>query len=168
MARVDELMKRMLAKGWKPGGPASDESVAQVEKEFDVTFPGDYRAFLIAAGGGDTRAPEAYTGLLAVLFLVDPSVYVLAAAILPQAFVLPVTDSYVVARRIAVTPDHLQGRAEAARMTIVRTAAPLGALLAGILLSATSSRAAVGVFLALNAAEALYVTGAPSFRSPPD
>ena len=111
---------------------------------------------------------EAYTGLLAVLFLLDPSVYVLAAAILPQAFVLPVTDSYVVARRIAVTPDHLQGRAEAARMTIVRTAAPLGALLAGILLSATSSRVAVGTFVALNAVEALYVTAAPAFRSLPD
>jgi MFS family permease len=110
---------------------------------------------------------EACTGLLAVLFLFDPSVYVLAAAILPQAFVLPVTDSYVVARRIAVTPDHLQGRAEAARMSIVRTAAPLGALLAGLLLSATSSRIAVGTFVAINALEALYVIAAPAFRSPP-
>jgi predicted MFS family arabinose efflux permease len=110
---------------------------------------------------------EAYTGLVAVVFLVHPSVYVLAVAVLPQALVLPVTDSYVVARRIAVTPDRLQGRAEAARMTIVRTAAPLGSLLAGILLSATSSRVAVGVFLALNAAEALYVTAAPALRSPP-
>jgi predicted MFS family arabinose efflux permease len=110
---------------------------------------------------------EAYTGLVAVVFLADPSVYVLAAALLPQALVLPVTDSYVVARRIAVTPDHLQGRAEAARMTIVRTAAPLGSLLAGLLLSATSSRVAVAVFLALNAVEALYVTAAPALRSPP-
>jgi predicted MFS family arabinose efflux permease len=110
---------------------------------------------------------EAYTGLTAVLFLIHPSVYVLAAAILPQAFVLPVTDSYVIAHRIAVTPDHLQGRAEAARMTIVRTAAPLGSLLAGILLSASSSRVAVGTFLALNAVEALYVTAAPALRAPP-
>jgi len=110
---------------------------------------------------------EAYTGLFAVLFLFHPSVYVLAAAILPQAFVLPVTDSYVIAHRIAITPDHLQGRAEAARMTIVRSAAPLGSLLAGILLSAGSSRVAVGVFLALNAVEALYVTAAPALRSPP-
>ena len=110
---------------------------------------------------------EACTGLVAVAFLVHPSVYVLAAALLPQALVLPVTDSYVVARRIAVTPDHLQGRAEAARMTIVRTAAPLGSLLAGVLLSATSSRGAVTVFLALNLVEALYVTAAPALRSPP-
>jgi hypothetical protein len=69
MARMDELMKRMLSKGWKPGGPASDESVARIEKEFDVTFPADYRAYLIAAGGGETMAPEAYTGLLPVKIL---------------------------------------------------------------------------------------------------
>lgn len=110
---------------------------------------------------------EVYTGLLAVVFLIEPSVYVLVAAILPQAFVLPITDSYVIAHRIAATPDHLQGRAEAARMTIVRTAAPLGPLLAGILLSVASSRVTVAAFLAVNAVEAMYVTAAPAFRSPP-
>jgi len=52
-------------------------------------------------------------------------------------------------------------------MTIVRTAAPLGSLLAGILLSATSSRLAVAVFLALNLAEALYATATPALRDPP-
>ena len=69
MSSVDELMKRMLSRGWKPGGPAPDEAVAQIEKEFDITFPADYRAFLIAAGGGDTTGPEAYTGLLPVKIL---------------------------------------------------------------------------------------------------
>ena len=69
MSSVDELMKRMLARGWKPGGPAPDEAVSHVEKEFDITFPADYRAFLIAAGGGDTMAPAAYTGLLPVKLL---------------------------------------------------------------------------------------------------
>ena len=69
MARIDELLNRMLARGWKPGPPSTDEAVARIEKEFDVTFPGDYRAFLIAAGGGDTTAPEAYTGLLPVKLL---------------------------------------------------------------------------------------------------
>lgn len=69
MARVDELMKRMLARGWKPGGPAPEEAVKGIEKEFDITLPPDYRAYLIAAGGGDTQAPEAYTGLLPVKIL---------------------------------------------------------------------------------------------------
>lgn len=110
---------------------------------------------------------EAYTGLLAVAFLIHPNVYVLVVAVLPQAFVLPITDSYVIAHRIAATPDHLLGRAEAARLTIVRTAAPLGSLLAGALLSATSARVAVAAFLALNVVEALYATTASAFRSPP-
>ena len=69
MATIDELMKRMLAKGWKPGGPADPDAVARIEKEFDITFPADYRTFLTAAGGGDTTAPEAYTGLLPVKIL---------------------------------------------------------------------------------------------------
>jgi MFS family permease len=110
---------------------------------------------------------EAYTGLLVAAFLVYPSVYVLVAAVIPQAFVLPITDSYVIAHRIAATPDNLLGRAEAARMTIVRTAAPLGALVAGVLLSATSARATVAVFLALHLGEALYATAASALRSPP-
>jgi MFS family permease len=110
---------------------------------------------------------EAYTGLLAVVFLVHPNVYVLVAAVLPQAFVLPITDSYVIAHRIAATPDRLLGRAEAARMTIARSAAPIGSLLAGVLLSASSSRLTVAVFVALNLVEALYATTAQALRDPP-
>jgi hypothetical protein len=110
---------------------------------------------------------ESYTGLLVVAFVVYPNVYVLIATVVPLAFVLPITDSYVIAHRIAVTPDHLLGRAEAARMTIVRTAAPLGSLLAGVLLSATSARVAVAVFLGMHVVEAVYATTAGALRSPP-
>jgi len=66
---VEELMRRMRERGWKPGGPAPEGEVARVEREFDVTFPADYRAYLVAAGGGDTMAPEAFTGLLPVKIL---------------------------------------------------------------------------------------------------
>jgi hypothetical protein len=69
VSRVEDLMKRMRDRGWKPGGPAGEEAVARVEKEFDVSFPPDYRAYLVAAGGGETTAPEAYTGLLPVKIL---------------------------------------------------------------------------------------------------
>jgi MFS family permease len=110
---------------------------------------------------------EAYTGLIAALFLIEPNVYLLLGALLPQAFVLPITDSYVIAHRLAATPDRLLGRAEAARLTIVRTAAPLGSLLAGVLLSATSARFAVAVLLAVTLGEAIYATAATALRSPP-
>jgi hypothetical protein len=69
MGRVHDLMKQMRDRGWRPGGPAAEEAIASVEKEFDITFPPDYRAYLTEAGGGDTRAPEAYTGLLPVKIL---------------------------------------------------------------------------------------------------
>jgi len=69
MSRVDDLMKRMRAKGWRPGGPAAEAEIAAVEKAFDISFPEDYRGYLLAVGGGDTRAPEAYTGLLPVKIL---------------------------------------------------------------------------------------------------
>ena len=110
---------------------------------------------------------EAYTGLLAVVFLIEPNVYLLLGALLPQAFVLPITDSYVIAHRLAATPDRLLGRAEAARQTIVRTAAPLGALSAGVLLSATSARVAVAALLAVTLGEEIYATAATALRSPP-
>jgi hypothetical protein len=110
---------------------------------------------------------EAYTGLLAVLFLIEPNVYLLLGALLPQAFVLPITDSYVIAHRLAATPDRLLGRAEAARLTIARTAAPLGALTAGVLLSASLARVTVAVLLAITLGEVIYATAATALRSPP-
>lgn len=110
---------------------------------------------------------EAYTGLLLFAFVVHPSVWVLLGAALPQAVVLPITDSYVIAHRIAATPDHLLGRAEAVRLTIARSAQPLGPLLAGVLVAALSARATVACFVALSAAVALAVTRARSLREPP-
>ncbi len=110
---------------------------------------------------------EAYSGLLAVLFLIEPNVYLLLGTLLPLAFVLPITDSYVIAHRLAATPDRLLGRAEAARLTIARTAAPLGSLAAGVLLSSTSARAAVAVLVAVTLGEAVYATAATALRSPP-
>ncbi|HEX3805416.1 MAG TPA: MFS transporter [Gaiellaceae bacterium] len=110
---------------------------------------------------------EAYTGLLMAAYLVEPSVYVLLAAALPQAIVLPITDSYVVAHRIVATPDRLLGRVEAVRITIARTAAPLGPLAAGVLLSATTGRTTVAVFTALTAGLAVYATLARPLRHPP-
>jgi MFS family permease len=110
---------------------------------------------------------EAYAGLLTLAFVVHPSVYVLVAVVLPQACVLPITDSYVVAHRIAVTPDRLLGRVEAVRMIIARGAAPLGPLLAGILLGAASSRLTVAVLLAFTAVVAVATTLARPLRHPP-
>jgi MFS family permease len=105
---------------------------------------------------------EQYTGLATIAFLIRPSVFVLAAAILPQAFVLPITDTVVVSRRLAITPDRLLGRVEAVRLTIARTAAPLGPLAAGFLASAVSNRAAIALFVALGVVLAVWATASRS------
>lgn len=106
---------------------------------------------------------ELYLSVAVAAFVVWPNVYVLAAAILPQAVVFPITDSVVFARRIAVTPDRLLGRVDSVRILIARTAQPFGPLLAGAALSLTSARIAVGAFAALNAANAVVGTRVRSF-----
>jgi hypothetical protein len=77
---------------------------------------------------------ELWTWPGCALFLVWPSVYVLAAGILPTAVAIPATDSVVQGYRIAMTPDRLLGRSESLRSTISLLIAPLRPLAAGVLL----------------------------------
>jgi MFS family permease len=101
------------------------------------------------------------------LYLIWPNVYVLTAAILPQAVAMPVTDSVVVGYRITVIPDRLLGRVESVRAALGQIASPLGPLAAGILLETTSSRATVAVFTACGVALAVWGTVSPVIRNAP-
>jgi Major Facilitator Superfamily len=100
-------------------------------------------------------------------FLVWPSVYVLAAGVLPQGLAMPITDSAVVGYRIAVTPDRLLGRVEAVRSSIALAIAPLGPLAAGLLLEAASARETIAVFCAFNVVLLVWGFASPSIRSAP-
>ena len=110
---------------------------------------------------------ELYTWVGSAFFLIWPNVYVLTAAILPQAVALPVTDSVVVGYRIAITPDRLVGRVESVRTTIALLVSPLGPLVAGILLSSISARATVAVFTACGVVLAAWGTLSPAIRNGP-
>lgn len=110
---------------------------------------------------------ELYAGVATLAFVVWPNVFVLAGALLPQAIVLPITDSVVVGRRIAMTPDRLLGRVEAVRSTLARIASPLGPLAAGLLLATISSRATVAVFATFTVLLALCGTATRALRAPP-
>lgn len=110
---------------------------------------------------------ELYTWLGSVLFLIWPNVYVLTAAILPQAVAMPVTDSVVVGYRIAITPDRLIGRVESVRTMIALLVSPLGPLVAGILLSSVSPRGTVAVFTACGVVLAVWGTLSPAIRNAP-
>jgi MFS family permease len=100
-------------------------------------------------------------------FLVEPSVFVLAAGILPQGLAMPITDSVVVGYRIAVTPDRLLGRVEAVRSSIALAIAPLGPLVAGLLLEAGSARETIAVFCAFNVVLLVWGFASPSIRRAP-
>ena len=110
---------------------------------------------------------ELYTWLGSGLFLIWPNVYLLTAAMLPQAIAMPVTDSVVVGYRLAVTPDRLVGRVESARTMIAQLILPLGPLVAGVLLSSVSARSTVAVFTACGFALAFWGTLSPSIRNAP-
>jgi hypothetical protein len=110
---------------------------------------------------------ELWTWPGCALFLVWPNVYVLTASILPTALAIPSTDSVVHGYRIAMTPDRLLGRAESVRSTISLVIAPLGPLVAGALLGATSARATIALFAASALALAIWGTLSPSIRSAP-
>ena len=106
---------------------------------------------------------ELWTWSAAWLFVIWPNAYVLAAALVPFGLAAPVTDSVVVSYRVALAPDRLLGRVESVRSSISLLVAPLGPLVAGLLLAATSSRLTVAVFAAVGLGLALWGT----CRAPP-
>lgn len=110
---------------------------------------------------------ELWTWTGCSLFLVWPNVYVLTASIVPTALVIPSTDSVVHSYRYALTPDRLQGRVTSVWATIGLAIAPLGPLVAGILLDSSSARATIAVFAAFGLVLALWGTLSPSIRTAP-
>jgi hypothetical protein len=110
---------------------------------------------------------ELWTWVGCGLFLVWPNVYVLTASILPTALAIPSTDSVVNGYQLAMTPDRLLGRVESVRRTIALLIAPLGPLVAGVLLGAVSERTTIAVFAAVGLALAVWGTLSPSIRSAP-
>jgi hypothetical protein len=62
MPLIDDVMRRMVAKGFRPGLPASELQVRTLEKQTGP-LPADYRSFLLTFGGGQQGVPEAWRGL---------------------------------------------------------------------------------------------------------
>jgi MFS family permease len=110
---------------------------------------------------------ELWTWVGCGVFLVWPSVYVLAASVVPTGLVIPSTDSVVRSYELSLTPDRLLGRVDGVRTTIALTIAPLGPLIAGYLLDVTSERATIAVFTAVGVILALWGTFSPSIRAAP-
>ncbi|HXR11428.1 MAG TPA: MFS transporter [Gaiellaceae bacterium] len=100
-------------------------------------------------------------------FVVHPSIYVLLACVLPMAAFFPTVNAVVIGYRVAVTPDHLTGRVNSVARTIALCGAPLGPLIAGVMLGSFSARTTVAVFTVLLAAVAIVGSLLPSIRNAP-
>jgi len=110
---------------------------------------------------------EFWMALIYVAFLVYPNVYVLAVCISLHAFWFPNTDSAMQAYSYMLIPDRLLGRAMAAATTVRAASAPLGPLLAGLLLAHTSPQVAVAVLAAPVVIAAILGTLSDSMRNLP-
>lgn len=110
---------------------------------------------------------EFWMALVYAAFLVYPNVYVLAAAASLHAFWFPNTDSAIQAYSYALIPDRLLGRAMAAATTLRAASAPLGPLVAGLLLSHTSPRLTIIALAGPVVVAALLGTLSPALRDLP-
>ena len=110
---------------------------------------------------------ELWTWVGCGLFLIWPNVYVLTASIVPTGLAIPSTDSVVHSYQLAMTPDRLIGRVNSVQRTIGLLIAPLGPLVAGLLLGATSERATIAVFAAFGLVLALWGTLSAALRGAP-
>jgi MFS family permease len=82
--------------------------------------------------------------------------------------ITPVTNSIVVAFRVALTPDRLQGRVQAASTLISFSAGWAGPLLVGVLLEHAGSTATILALSGWAALLAIGATASRSFRHPPE
>jgi Transmembrane secretion effector len=110
---------------------------------------------------------EFWMALIYVAFIVYPNVYVLAACVSLHAFWFPNTDSAIQGYSYMLIPDRLLGRAMAAATTVRAASAPLGPLLAGLLLAHTSPQVAIAVLAAPVVVAALIGTLSDSIRHLP-
>ena len=110
---------------------------------------------------------EFWMALVYVAFVIYPNVWVLAACTELHAFWFPNTDSAIQAYSYALIPDYLLGRAMAASNTLRAGSAPLGPLLAGLLLAHTTPQIAIAVLAAPVVIAAALGTASSALRDLP-
>jgi MFS family permease len=110
---------------------------------------------------------EYWMAVVYAAFIVEPNVYVLAAALSLHAFTFPNTDSAVAAYSYTLIPDRLLGRAMSAANMLRVAAGPLGPLAAGLLLTHASPRITILVLTAPVVVAAALGTLSPSLRDLP-
>jgi hypothetical protein len=101
------------------------------------------------------------------LLLLTGSAPLLGLILAAATMTTPVSNSVIIGYRVALAPDRLQGRVNAASIMIGTSLAWLGPLLVGLLIAAASPAVAIVTLSAATAAIALAATAAPALRHPP-
>jgi MFS family permease len=110
---------------------------------------------------------ETWMWPVSLAFVVWPNPWVLAVALLPAGLAIPSTDSVVFGHQLAITPDRLVGRVSSAFTSLVAVLAPLGPLLAGLMLGTFSERVAVGLLASGTLVVAIAATSSRALRDEP-
>ena len=101
------------------------------------------------------------------LLLVVRAPLLLGAIVAAAELITPVTNSIVVGFRVALAPDRLQGRVQAASTLMSFSTGWLGPLAAGLLLQVAGQSATVLVLTGWALVVAGVATGSRAFRHPP-
>jgi MFS family permease len=107
------------------------------------------------------------TALVLPLLLLAHNAVLLGLIVAAAEFSTPVTNSIVVSYRVALAPDRLQGRIQAASTLVSFSAASLGPLAIGFLLQRTGSTATILAISGWAALLAVAAILAPALRHPP-
>jgi hypothetical protein len=100
-------------------------------------------------------------------FVLEPNIYVLLGGAIPAAFLGPSVNAIVIGYRVAVVPDRLTGRVNSVARTIALCGAPLGPLVAGLLLGSFSARTTVAIFAGAMLLLSVIGSVSPSIRKAP-
>jgi len=102
-----------------------------------------------------------------LLMLVARSALVIGLLVAAAEFTTPIANSLVAGSRVAVTPDHLQGRVQAVSSTIAMSLGWLGPLAVGFAFEHAGSTSTILIVAAWTLAVALASTLAPALRDGP-
>ena len=105
--------------------------------------------------------------LMLPLLLLAHNALLLGAIVAGAVLITPVTNSIVLSRQVALVPDRLQGRVQAASTMISSSAGWLGPLAIGVLLQDAGSTATILALPGWMLILAVAVVTVPAFRRVP-
>jgi MFS family permease len=101
------------------------------------------------------------------LMLITHEALLLGAIVAVAELITPLTNSFIVGFRVALAPDRLQGRVQAASTLVSFSAGWLGPLVVGLLLQNAGESTTILVLTGWALVLALAATGSRTFRHPP-